>query len=167
MTLAEDLINDFDSEAKKSRNLLAAVPGDKLDWKPHEKSMTLGALAGHIAEMPMWVGSMMEPDMDMGAMMADYKPFVPATGDELSAGFEKNLGLFAECLTGKGDAFMREVWTMRSGEKVLMSSPRNEVVREVLLHHLAHHRGQLTVYLRLLDVPVPATYGGTADESGL
>jgi len=163
MSLQAALLRDFDQEIPYTTKLLAAVPDDKLDWKPHEKSMSLGQLAGHLAECPMWVGSMMEDEMDF-ANMGDYQPYVPTTSAEAIATFEKNNAALYDALKGREDAFLETEWTMRKGDQVLMKQPRHEVIRSVLLHHQAHHRGQLTVYLRLLDVPVPATYGGTADE---
>jgi uncharacterized damage-inducible protein DinB len=163
MTHASNLIADYDVEVGFTRTLLQAVPEGRMDWKPHEKSMSLGELTGHLAEMPVWVGSMMEPELDFAAMMSDYKPLVPASREEMAKVFEANLPLVAEHLADKDDAFLEETWTMRKGDQVLMQSPRKDVLRSIIIHHAAHHRGQLTVYLRLMGVPVPPTYGGTAD----
>jgi len=164
MTISQDLVADFEREAAHTRTLLEAVPEDKLAWQPHEKSMSLAQLAGHIAEMPVWLGSILEGDeLDFEAMMGDYSPFVPESRSELLDALAKNQALFAPALAGKDDGFLRAKWTMRKGPKVLLRSPRVDVIRDILLHHLAHHRGQLTVYLRLLDVSVPPTYGSTAD----
>lgn len=164
MSISQDLTADFEREAVLTRKLLEVVPEDQLAWKPHEKSMSLAQLTGHIAEMPTWLGAVVDGDeLDFESIMGDYKPFVPATRSELLEILEKNLQLIAPTLAGKDDAFLREEWIMRKGPKILLQSPRNQAIRDILLHHLAHHRGQLTVYLRLLDVPVPPTYGGTAD----
>ena len=163
MTQAENLIADFAAEVANTRKLLEALPEDKFDWKPHEKSMTLGALAGHVAEMPDWLPAMMEAGMDF-AKLEGYQPFVPATRAELLEKFEAGVAAFAAPLGGRDDEFMGSEWTMSMGDKVLMQGPRGKIAREILIHHLVHHRGQLTVYLRLLDIPVPATYGGSADE---
>jgi len=163
MTLAEHLIADFTAEAANTRKLLEAVPEDRLDWKPHPKSFSLGQLAGHIAETPTWVGAFVEDGMDF-EQLADYQPLVVGSRAELMKAFEDAIAGFAAPLQGKDDAFMTGTWTMRKGEQVLMAGPRAKVMREIMLHHLIHHRGQLTVYLRQLDVAVPATYGGTADE---
>jgi uncharacterized damage-inducible protein DinB len=157
------LLAELEAESAATRRLLERVPADRLTWKPHEKSMTLGQLASHIAEAPCWVLSMVQPVFDFGAVAADYKPFAPADGDELLQGFDKNVEELTAVLSGKDDAFMREVWTMKNGDKVLMSAPREAAIRNVTLSHIIHHRGQLTVYLRLLDVPVPPTFGPTAD----
>ncbi len=162
MSISEAIVAEFKHEAEYTRKILAAVPGDRLDWKPHEKSMSLGQLAGHIAETPGWAPSMMEPELDFAAM--DYKPFVAEDSDGLMKTFEDGAKTFEDNLSGRDDEFMTQTWTMRSGDKVLMSVPRHAVVKEISINHLVHHRGQLTVYLRLLDVAVPPTYGPTADH---
>lgn len=163
MSISQRIIDDYEAEAGFTRTMLAAVPADKLEWRPHDKSWSLGELAGHLAEMGSWTGAMLEDEMDFAKMPADYKPYVPADHAELLATFEKNAGDFKPALEGRDDDFMLSTWTMRKGEQVLMTSPRHAALRSILLHHQAHHRGQLTVYLRQLDVPVPPTYGPTAD----
>ena len=164
MTIAQALSADFGHEAANTKAVLKAVPQDRFGWKPHEKSMSLGQLAGHVAETPSWVRAMMENEMDFAAMPKDYKPFVPEKSSDLLAAFQKNAKAFEDALAGRDDRFMKETWTMRNGDKVLMSFPRHLAIRSTAIHHLVHHRGQLTVYLRLLDVPVPSTYGPTADH---
>ena len=162
MNIAESIVADFERDAAMSQKLLECVPEDKLDWKPHERSRTLGELAGHIAECPTWTGAMLEDSMDF-AEMADYKPYVPASKQELLETMEQNRAGFAPVLDGKGDDFMRATWTMKMGDQVVMEQPRADVIREIIVSHNAHHRGQLTVYLRMLDVQVPKTFGPTAD----
>ena len=163
MNIAETIVADFERDAAMSRKLLEAVPEDRFDWKPHEKSWTLRQLAGHVAEAPAWTGAMLEDSMDF-ADMGDYRPFVPETKAELLQTQEQHRAAFAPVLAGKDDDFMRATWTMRKGDEVVMEQPRADVIRDIVLHHSAHHRGQLTVYLRMLDVPVPKTFGPTADE---
>lgn len=163
MSIAADLIRDLETEAAKTRALLQAVPEDRLDWKPHGKSMSLGALAGHVAENPAWIPAMLEEEMDFAAM-GDYRPFMPRSRAELLDTFERNLGAGLEVLRGREDAFLETTWTMRQGEQVLLRAPKREVIRETAVHHWIHHRGQLSVYLRLLDVPLPRVYGPTADN---
>jgi uncharacterized damage-inducible protein DinB len=164
MNIAESIVADFDVEAGFSKKLLEAVPEDKLDWRPHEKSWSLGQLAGHIAEAPMWMSSMLGDEFNMDDLADEgYQPFVPTSKAELLEALEKNCDAFRADLEGRDDAFMTAIWRMIVGGKEVMASPRAAVVRSIMLHHVAHHRGQLTVYLRLLDVPVPGTYGGTAD----
>ncbi len=162
-SIAQSLIADMKQEGAFSRAVLAAVPADKFDWQPHEKSMSLGTLASHIAETPSWLGSMMEDVFDFGAMMAEYKPFAAADRDELLAALDENLAGALALLEDKDDEFMTGIWKGVKGDKELMAGPRGVMARSILVHHAAHHRGQLTVYLRLLGVPVPPTYGPTAD----
>jgi len=164
MSLAENLIADFNSESEFSRSLLAAVPEEHLEWRPHEKSMTLGALAGHIAEAPSWMHSMLTDRFDMTDVeRGDYKPFVATNREELLATRETNAAAFNTDLMGRDDDFMTAIWTMSAGGHEIMSLPRHAAIRTIILRHISHHRGQLTVYLRLLGVPVPPTYGPTAD----
>ncbi len=163
MSIAQALIDDYTNEAAKTRLMLAAVPEDKYDWKPHEKSWTLGQLASHLAEMPTWHESMLIDVFDFDAMMADYKPFVASDKAELMAALDTNGSAFTKALEGKDDDFMNGVWKGVSGGRELMSGPRGAEMRSLFVHHQIHHRGQLSVYLRLLDVAVPQTYGPTAD----
>ncbi len=163
MRIAEALIADMKQEGEFSRAVLGSVPDDKLDWQPHEKSMSLGVLASHIAETPSWLDSMMADVFDFGAMMADYKPFAAADRTELLAAFDENLAGAIALLEDKDDDFMVGVWRGMKGDQEIMAGPRGAMARSILVHHVAHHRGQLTVYLRLLGVAVPPTYGPTAD----
>lgn len=162
MNLSESLLHDFRREAGLTRPILAVVPEDRLDWQPHAKSWTLAKLAGHVAENPSWVGAMIEDEMDLSAT-GDWKPFEPANQKELLETYDKSVKQVEDALAGRDDAFLERTWTMKNGDQVIMSQPRFEVLRSIVLHHWIHHRGQLTVYLRLLDVPVPGTYGPTAD----
>ncbi len=164
-SLSAALIRDFENETALTRRLCETAPEDRYDWKPHEKSMTLGALVGHLAEAASWLDSITEGDSMDFAQLTDYQPFVPTSKTELLATLDENAANFRKLLDGRSDEELRSVWTMRMGDKVLMQQPREEIVRSILIHHVAHHRGQLTVYLRMLDVPVPATYGSTADET--
>ena len=164
MSISEQLIADFRRELKLTRRLLEAAPEEQFGWKPHERSMTLGQLVGHIVETPSWGPSMMEKEFDFAVDGASYVPFVPSSHGELMASFDKNAEILLGVLEGKDDATLGETWTMRSGDMVMMQQPRHEVVRDMTLHHVAHHRGQLTVYLRLLEIKVPGIYGPSADD---
>jgi uncharacterized damage-inducible protein DinB len=164
MPLGQALITDFTSESSNTRKVLEAVPEDRFDWKPHEKSMSLGRLAGHIAELPSIVHGVMEPQLDFAA--GAYKPFVPANRADLLKVFEQHASRFEPAVAPRDDDFLSATWTLRYGEKVLMSLPRHAAIRSIAIHHVIHHRGQMTVYLRLLGVPVPPTYGPTADSPG-
>lgn len=166
MSISEALVADFDLEAKNSRRMLEAVPDDGLDFKPHEKSWTLGQLASHIAETPSWLGAMQQDSFDMAdAGGGDYQPYVATSKEDLLATFDKNAASVGEILGGRDDDFMNATWTMTAGDKVLMKAPRHAAVRSILIHHVIHHRGQLSVYLRLAGAQVPPTYGPTADDA--
>ena len=164
MTIAADLIRDLQSEAELTRKVFAVLPETKFEWKPHEKSMTLGALASHIAENPAWVSAMMEPELDFEVMMKTYKPFAGKSRAELLQALEGGLKDANLTLEGRPDSVFHETWTMRMGAKILDQQPRGEALREIAIHHAIHHRGQLLVYLRLLDVALPPLYGPTADS---
>ncbi len=163
MSLSERLIADFEAEAERTRKMLEAVPEESFSWKPHEKSFDLAALAGHVAEGPSWVHGMMEAELDFAAMPEEWKPFVPESKEALLAKFDEVAGGVKAALGGRDDAFMQETWTMKNGDTVMMQEPRHEAIRMIAVHHTIHHRGQLSVYLRLAGAPVPPTYGPTAD----
>ena len=165
MSIREELIADVTAEAANTLRVLEAVPADRLAWRPHEKSMTLAVLAGHLAEIPGWVQSLMEDDLDF-AGITDYTPFIPSTRAELLETFRRNVAALERTLGGKDDAFLAARFTMRNGETLLMQLPRHAALRTLAIHHTIHHRGQLTVYLRLLGCAVPQTYGPTADNPG-
>ena len=164
MTLADDLTAVFTDEARRTRNVLEVVPKDRFGWRPHEKSMTLGELAGHLAQMPTWVRMYLSDGVDLDKLAEDRDPFVPRTREALLKTFDESVALFQSTLATMDDDFLEATWTMRSGERVLHRAPRHESLRRILIHHAIHHRGQLTVYLRLLEVPLPATYGPSADN---
>ena len=163
MTIAEAIIRDFQMESSHSRTVLEAVPEESYDWKPHEKSMTLAQLAGHIAEAPSWIEAMGTDSFDFSDM-GDYVPFVPANREALLEAHATNAAGFVGFLGGRDDDFMSADWSMSAGGEEIMSSPRDAAIRSILIHHVSHHRGQLTVYLRMLGVEVPRTYGPTADH---
>lgn len=158
------LIMEFDHEAKTTRRMLERVPEDKWDWKPHEKSMTMKQLTTHIAEMPGWLPMMLQTkELDMGAGNS-FEPAKVNNRKELVALFDANAAKMREALAGATDEVMKENWALRNGKDVIFSLPKAGVVRTMILNHLIHHRGQLSVYLRLNDVPVPSIYGPSADE---
>lgn len=162
-SIAATLITDLKQEGAFSRAVLEAVPADRYDWKPHDKSMSIGKLASHIAETPMWLSSMMDDVFDFDELMAHYQPFDAADSAELLSALDDNIAAAVALLEDKDDDFMRGIWKGMKGGKEIMGGPRGAIARSILVHHTAHHRGQLTVYLRLLDVAVPSTYGPTAD----
>lgn len=153
-------LKEFDLEMASTRKLLERVPTEKGQWKPHEKSFALGHLAQLISWMPGWIASTLhEPHIDLGA--AGGYSFEPT--DKLLQVFDGNVQQAREALGSVVGARLAEPWSLRLGERVLFTAPKAEVVRQHL-NHLIHHRGQLTVYLRQVDVPLPQIYGPTADE---
>ena len=165
MSLCKALAAEMRQEAKTTRRLLERVPEESFDWKPHEKSMTLGRLAAHVAELPeLVIPALTQPEFDFGS--GDFKPFSPTSTAELLEKFDRNIEAAAGMLEKQPDERMGEPWKLRSGDHVLFEMPRALVVRFVGLNHVVHHRGQLSVYLRLLDVPLPSISGPSADETG-
>lgn len=165
MSICGPLAAELQQEAKTTRRILERVPEASFGWKPHEKSMTLGRLAAHVAELPeLILPALGQDELDFAS--GDFKPFVPQTTAELLEKFDRNIAAAAEALQQQPDERMGEKWRLRSGDHVLFEMPREMVVRFVGLNHVIHHRGQLSVYLRLLDVPLPSIYGPSADEAG-
>ena len=163
MTMCEPLAAELRQEAATTRRMLERVPDDKFGWKPHEKSMTLGNLAAHIAQLPNLIApALTQDELDFNA--GGFKPFKPSNVAELLEEFDRNISAVAELLQSQPDERMNDNWRLRSGDMVLFEMPRAAVIRTMALNHIVHHRGQLSVYLRLLDVPLPSVYGPTADE---
>lgn len=164
-SLQARLVDDFTDEAAAVRRYLERVPEDRLDWKPHAKSMTLGQLAGHLAEAPGWVLGMEPDEFDMAALEEQgYAPFVPGSREELLATLEENARVFRRVVGGMSEETLAAEWTMRAGDAVLLRAPRHVAIRRTGIHHWIHHRGQLSVYLRELGVDLPSVYGPTADD---
>jgi uncharacterized damage-inducible protein DinB len=153
----------MDQEAATTRRVLERVPEDKLTWKPHPKSMSLGRLAMHVAEINGRISEMSVNDsFDFGA----GRPGVEATSQaELLETFDKGLARAKEIVGQTDDARAAAEWSFMMGEKKMASMPRSALFRMIMMNHLYHHRGQLSVYLRLLDVPVPSIYGPSADDN--
>ena len=165
MTLAERLTPELEAELAKTRKVLTAVPDGHNEFKSHEKSMLLSRLAGHVAELPGFAFFILtRAGVDMGTPDDPRKILRMTTKDELLAEFEPLAARLVETLKATPDAAFDEIYTLsRQGVKIV-SLPRYEAYRSMFLDHMIHHRAQLGVYLRLLDVPVPATYGPSADE---
>ncbi len=162
-TLGTAFLAELEQEAKVAREVLSRVPADKFDWKPHDKSMSFGKLASHVAEMIGWTGPTLDhPELDFAKM--DYKPFEPTTNEELLEFFDKNLAEAAEVLKNMTDERFIESWSLRNGETIYFTMPKIVAMRSFVMNHIVHHRGQLSVYLRLNDIPVPSMYGPSADE---
>jgi hypothetical protein len=166
MSIAQSLLPEFDHEMENTRKVLSRVPDGKFDYKPHAKSGTLGWLAGHVASLPGWCKETFTlTELDMSP---DGKPFVPppppATNKELMETFEKMVAAGRPALAGASDADMMVEWSLLMNKQKIFSMPRIGCYRGFVMNHLIHHRGQLEVYLRLLDVPLPGLYGPSADE---
>jgi uncharacterized damage-inducible protein DinB len=168
MSISASLLPEFDNEVATTRKCLERVPEDKFDWKPHDKSMTFGSLASHIAEMVSWTGSTIESDsFDMSPPDGPaYETFVAETQKELLETFDKNAAAARAAIAGAGDAEYVKPWSLLAGGNALFTMPKIAVIRTFVLNHVIHHRGQLSVYLRLNDIPVPSIYGPSADDSG-
>lgn len=162
MNLGQILAQELQYEAQSTRKMLERVP-DKFDWQPHEKSMKLGRLATHVAEIPQWTRAAVTAD-ELDFAKSDYKPATLGSAAELVEAFDKAVSDSVELLQSVSDADLMRNWQLRNGEKILMEMPKVAVIRSMVLNHLIHHRGQLSVYLRLNDVPLPSVYGPTADE---
>lgn len=160
MTIAEGLIKEIQHESVGTRKVLARVA--HFDWSPHEKSMTMGRLAGHVA----LTFAFMKPIIEQSelAMEDAVRETPPTTADGLVAQYDKLSAQAIELLEGKSNEFMMQPWTFKAGGQAIFTLPKAAAIRMMLLNHLVHHRGQLTVYLRIKDIPVPGLYGPSADE---
>lgn len=163
MPLVDALLPEFDHEMTTTRKALERVPEGKFDWKPHAKSFSLGALATHLANLPSWgTETLTKSEIDLPAVQQPAGALPSKT--ELMAAFDRNVAAARAAMIGRTDAELLAIWSLKRGGKTLFSMPKTAVLRSFVLSHIIHHRAQLGVYLRLLDVPVPATYGPTADE---
>jgi uncharacterized damage-inducible protein DinB len=164
MTIAESLLPEFDREMGITRRLLERVPDGVFAWQPHEKSMTLGRLVEHLAELPQWCTMTLARDgIDMSVgRPPGYQP--PATRDAVVAMFETNTAEARATLRGKTDGELMAPWTLSAQGKEIFTMPKVAVLRNFVMNHMVHHRGQLSVYLRLHNVPIPSMYGPSADE---
>jgi len=165
MTMTEWFLAQLESEAAKSRRVLEQVPSGKRDFKPHERSMELGYLSELVANIHSWIGMAITMDeLDIAPKDGPkYKPAPLNTSAELVAGLDKAVGQAREALQKTTDAHLATKWKLLAGGHVAMEQPRHDVIRDTFLHS-AHHRGQMTVYLRLLGAKVPSVYGPTADD---
>jgi len=163
MSMTAAFLQEFDNEAKTTRRVLERVPGDKLSWKPHPKSMSLGQLSIHIAGVPSTICGWASQDETVFA----GPPAMPeATSlQEILAVHDRGVQTVKDSLTKIGDEGLKGMWKGTAGGATLMTMPKAALVRAIVLNHWIHHRGQLSVYLRLLDVPLPSIYGPSADEN--
>jgi uncharacterized damage-inducible protein DinB len=168
MSIAEILLPEFDHEMATTRRLLERVPEADAQWRPHPKSYSLGDLAAHIARIPRWGRFVFEqPELDLGAPAnAALARASFTTTAELADRFDANVREARAALAAAPDEAMRTTWALRNGDTTIFSLPRAAVFRGFIMSHVIHHRGQLSVYLRLRDVALPSIYGPTADEQG-
>ena len=163
-TMIEPMIGEFREEATVTKRILERVPANKLTWRPHPKSMTIGQLAIHIATIPGALATLAQGD-GLDVTQANFTPPQPQSTQEIQNAFDESARTVESVLNGMTDETAQRSWTLRRGDKELFSQPRIGVMRSIMLNHWYHHRGQLSVYLRLLDVPVPVVYGPSADEN--
>lgn len=162
MDIIQALVKEMEAEAVTTRKMLALVPTDKLSWKPHEKSMSMQNLAVHIAELPSWVSMALNTsELDFATM--DYTPTPVNDASELITLFETSLSSGLNALRNAKEEDLEPTWTMRSGDKIHAVMNKYEVIRHSFAQ-TGHHRAQLGVYLRLLNIPIPGTYGPSADD---
>ena len=165
MAIADALLPEFDHEMTVTRKLLERIPEDKFDWKPHDKSMSLGQLAQHVATIPVWGAvTLNQTEFDVGA---DQRPAMMTKRADLLAAFDKNVSDARAALVGRGDGELMAPWALKRGGQTIFSMPRAAVWRSFVMSHLIHHRAQLGVYCRMHNVPLPAMYGQSADEGSL
>jgi uncharacterized damage-inducible protein DinB len=163
MTKSEPLLMEFEMETGRTRKMLERVPDNKFDWKPHDKSYSMGALASHIADIPNWVDATLNMD-ELDFANFEYKPPIATNNEELLKIFEEKRAEAADVIKNTSDETFMSNWTMRDGDTVFFTAPKIGALRDFVLNHIIHHRAQLGVYLRMNDVPLPQTFGPTADE---
>ena len=164
MALKDALLPEFDHEMGTTRRVLERVPEAEFAWKPHDKSFNLGQLAGHVANIPHWVDAIVKNTVFDLADAEDARPRVPESTAWLVSQFEKNVGAARAGIAGLTDPEFLAPWTFKNNGQTVFTMPRAAALRSFVMNHMIHHRGQLTVYLRLKNVPVPPVYGPTADE---
>ncbi len=165
MSIINSLLPEFDHEMATTRRVLQRVPEAQFAWKPHEKSMSLGELAGHLANLPFWSNAIAAaPALDLDESADAVALKMPSSSTTLLTDFDRRVADARASLAQSTDAEMLAPWTLRKGRQEIFTVPRISAIRTFVMNHSIHHRGQLTVYLRELNVPVPPIYGPTADE---
>jgi len=169
MKLSELFLSEFDQEMVSARKTLERIPENKLSWKPHDKSMPLGRLAGHIAELAGWAVPTIEQDsLDFRpAGQPPMQPTIATSQKQVLEIFDKNRDESRKSIARASDEHLMKNWSLLSAGQTLFTMPRFAVLRSFCMNHIIHHRAQLGVYLRLNDIPVPSVYGPSADEGTL
>jgi uncharacterized damage-inducible protein DinB len=163
-TMAEPMLNEFREEVAITKRALERVPTDKLTWKPHSKSMSLGQLAWHVATIPGGIARIAQLE-SFDVLTGSFVQPCPKSVDEILTAYEQSVRDADQFLQGMTDQQAKQNWRLMRGDRELSNGPRIGIVRTIMLNHWYHHRGQLSVYLRLLEVPLPVTYGPSADEN--
>lgn len=163
MNLAQQLKQEFERESVSMQKVLERIPTDKFDWKPHEKSMSIKQLSVHVAEITGLISLIINQD-ELDFAKVTKKPEINSA-EELVAFYKKLKQKSLEALDVVSDEELNKIWVMRSGDHIIMKLPKKDMIRVMAMSHAYHHRGQLSVYLRLLDIPVPSIYGPSADEA--
>ena len=162
--MLDSIVNELCQEATITKRVLECVPRDRLEWKPHPKSMSLGQLALHIASIPGNLSKMAQLE-EFDASQANFEPPTPGSLEEILATHEASVRLAQDYFNSVDEPTMQRSWRLTAKGREVFTVPRNELIRSIMLNHLYHHRGQLSVYLRLLEIPVPVIYGRSADEN--
>lgn len=160
--LAAEYLRELESEIRATRECLGNVPWEKAEWKPHEKSMNLGYLALLVADIPRWIALSIEDSL---IDFATYKHFQPKSTEELVGHFDENIAAARTSLVGASDEVLKQTFELKNHGQLLFSMPKDENISSSI-NHMVHHRGQLTVFLRLLDIAIPSIYGPSADSGG-
>jgi uncharacterized damage-inducible protein DinB len=162
MSINQELLGELGYEIISTRKILERIPADKFDWKPHERSLTMGDLANHLTDIFAWYKMTLETnELDFAS---GYVPVRSQNAKELTTNFDNNVAGAKECLQRATPEVFLQNWTLRNGEHIVFTLPKTSVLRTFVVNHLVHHRAQLGIYLRLNDIPVPSMYGPSADE---
>jgi uncharacterized damage-inducible protein DinB len=165
MAIKDALLPEFDHEMGSTRRVLERVPAADLKWTPHEKSFNMGKLAWHISNIPNWIHATLDaPIFDLASMGDDMRSKEPASVDEVLKAFDESVKKARDKIAEQTDSAFLSPWTLKQGGQEMFTMPKISVVRSFVMNHIIHHRGQLTVYLRQRNVPLPALYGPSADE---
>jgi uncharacterized damage-inducible protein DinB len=165
MAIKDSLLPEYDHEMATTRRLLDRVPEADFAWKPHDKSMSLGQLSGHLANIPFWCSATLQAtSLDLDTLGSDIRPKTPASRAAVLKEFDEKVAAARALLASSTDPELLTPWTLKRGDHEIFTLPRISAIRSFVLNHIIHHRGQLSVYLRLRNVAVPPIYGPTADE---
>jgi uncharacterized damage-inducible protein DinB len=168
VSIKDSLLPEYDHEMGTARKLIERVPDGEMGWKPHQRSMSIGELAMHIAEIPGWAGAILKaPEFDMSQAGEEHAPKAPASRADLLQKFDKTVADARALIADTSDAEFMGRWALKNHGQDVFSAPRIVATRSFIFNHAIHHRGQLSVYLRLKNIPVPAIYGPSADEGGM